>query len=170
MQAFPNATKTNIYITMGNELLPGLSCEIEYALCEAVSPDVQAELLATTGKVNFTFTELSKLSKEQLSVWEVLSQQSGKAQNVNEYYDLTKARYVEVLKNVQSKAEPHVDFRYDGWDQGVAQLVYDGSAHSQFTSRQILGFHMKNYRRYMEDKAQKEKDALKKRLDNSNGF
>ena len=169
MQNFPNAQKENKSYRIESTMYPGVFLEFERTMFSDINPDRRATLSIPTEKFAVSFTELSKLSKDQLVAWETLMTQNDKT-NVNEYFESVKTSLLELTKSMES--EKSLDsLTYQGWYNSgqYAQTIY-GAPSAVFASKQILGSHMNNYRQSFEDEDQKEKAKLKKESESSTGF
>ena len=90
MQNYPNAGKENKSYKIESTTYPGVFLEFERTYFLDINPERRATLSIPTGTFTFQFTEPSKLSKEQLAVWQRLMAQNDKA-DVNEYFASVKA-------------------------------------------------------------------------------
>ncbi len=172
-QNYPNARKDKRAYRIESEKYRGISIEFERAYLSDINPDRRARLSIPTKKFSFTFTEPSKLPKEQLVLWEALMTADGKTSNIKEYFESVKNLFLELAKNMESK-EKIDDYTLTvlGWpNDGVncQSLIYGGPC-AVFASKQILGLHMNNYLQATEGEKQKEKAKLKKESDSANGF
>jgi hypothetical protein len=178
MQNYPNARKEKRAHRVESEKYRGIFLEFERAYLSDINPDRRAKLSIPTGKFTFTFTEPSKLSKEQLAVWEALMAADGKTSKIEEYFESVKTSLLELAKNME--VEKKIDdyslvllgwpgkFQY-GSHKSYGSIIY-GAPSAVFASKQILDSHMKNYRESTEAADQKKKAKLKKESESSTSF
>jgi hypothetical protein len=147
-----------------------------------INSDRRAKLSIPTGTFTFSFTDLSKLSKEQLAIWDASRKeaivQDGKIPEMEEYFESVKTSIVELEKSMKSdKKLDDYSLTTLGWAgefQNGSHKSYDpiiyGDPSAIFASKQILDPLMNNYRKSIEDEDQKEKAKLKQQSDSSSGF
>ena len=142
-----------------------------------VNPDRRAKLSIPTEKFTFAFTEPSKLSTDQLAVWETLMKLDGKTSRISDFIESVKTQLSEFAKNMASKKKlDSYSVTMLGLDRGPSRSSQDyasiifGAPSAVFASKKILDFHMNDYRQSIEAKDQARKAKLKKESDSSTGF
>ena len=176
-QNYPNVQKENRTYKFESETFPGIFLEFERAYLSDVNPDRRAKLSIPTGKFNFVFTDPSKLSKDQLAIWQAAMAADGKTSQLNEYYESVKASILGLAGKMESaKKLDDYSLTILGFSHGTGsnsayyESVIYGAPTAIFASKQILGLHMNNYRQSIESKDQAEKAKLKKESESSTGF
>ena len=174
MQNYPNAQKRNKSYRFENTMYPGVFIEFERTFFSDMNPDMRAALSIPTEKFGITFPEPSKLSKEQLAVWEASMTKDGKTSQMNEYFPMVRTSLLEIKKNIESDKAVRLrldPLTYLGWydNRNYESIIY-GGPRAVFASKQILGLHMHDYRQSIDSKGQTEKAKLKKESESATGF
>lgn len=118
MQNYPNAKKQAKSYKIESTMYPGVFLEFERTFFSDINQDRRATLSIPTKKFTFTFTELSKLSNEQLGVWDSLMTKDGKTTQRNEYYESMKTAFLGFVKDIESEKStgPRLEpLTYQGW-------------------------------------------------------
>jgi len=174
MQNYPNAQKMNKIYRFENAKYPGVSIEFERTFFSDINPDRRATLSIPTEKFAFSFTEPSKLSKEQLAVWDGLMAREGKPSQMSEYFESVKTSFLGFLKEVATSKPTRLrldSLTYQGWyDNRQYESIIYGSPTAVFASKQILDPIMNSYHESVMSKDQKEKAKLKKESESSTSF
>jgi hypothetical protein len=147
LENFPNAKKEGITdksaLPFAGLTLPGIILTTTGNIYRDITVDKRAALSISSG-TTCAFTELSKLSKGELVIYDRAAALTGK--EVTELYDLLKTQTLAAVKDTPN------------------------TANAVFASRKILGFQMSNYRQLLAAKAAKEKAKKKKQEDGATGF
>jgi hypothetical protein len=183
-QNYPNARERRRPYRIESTMYPGVFLEFERTLFSDINPERRATLSIPTDKFTFTFTELSKLSQDQLAVWDRLMTQDGKTSQRNEYVESVKTSLLGLVKDIESGkgrnlgnySDPNAmaldALTYQGWYEANREyepIIY-GRPNAIFASKQILGYYMNVYMKSIQDEAQKQSSQLKKQSDAANGF
>ncbi|MGB7748686.1 MAG: hypothetical protein WBN75_15535 [Verrucomicrobiia bacterium] len=175
MQNFPDAQKKNRSYRVESTLYPGVFLEFERTLFSDVNQDRRATLSIPTGKFTFLFTELSKLSEDQLALWDKAMTQDGKTKQRNEYYESMKTSLLGFAKDTETEKPTQLildPLTYQGWYEanGEYEPIIFGAPCAVFASKTILDSHMNKYRQTVEAKDKADKAKLKKESESSTGF
>ena len=174
MQNYPNAQKETKPFKIENVIYPGITLEYERLFFSDINQDRRAMLSVPSKNITFVFTEPSKLSQDQLAVWNSGMTMAGKT-DINEFFESVKASLLQLVKNIDSDDETrkrlvqNLDpMAADGW-KDYSHKIYD-APYAVFASKQILDPLMNNYRQSIETADQEQKAKLKKESDSSSGF
>jgi hypothetical protein len=102
MENYPNAHEENKSYKIESTIYPGIFLEFERTYFSDINSDKRAMLSIPIEKFAFTFTQPSKLSKEQFTVWENLMSQDGKTSQIDEYFASVKTLFLEETKRICS--------------------------------------------------------------------
>ena len=146
MQNFPNAKKEDKKTKSELPIFPGAFIEYEETIVSDINQDRKATLTIPKGTIKCTFTELAQLSKGQKAVLEKAMTQTGQT-DLNEFYESTKTMISNQVKDVKPAAPKAV-----------------------FASKQILGTHLEEHRKFTASSDRTGKAKLKKATDSASGF
>ena len=170
IQKFPNVQKSEKLYKIEGTMFPGVFLEFSQTIYEDINADRKAILSVPTGVFNFTFTDPSKLTKDQLDAWNALMTKDGKSTQINDYFQSVKNALLDLAKNMQANKTLD-DITYQGWYYGSYNdsLIW-GSPKALFVSKTILGTQFNNYIQSIAAKDQAEKAKSKNESDASTGF